>query len=1018
MTQPTRKKTQLSASNGQPTSVAPQTKATNTMKTTAPLRFIRPPLFLSALVLSITTALAQPAIHSVYPDGTVQLQATNQLAFGASSSGPDILPPGISVQLTSQNLFGQIQTTNLTSANGLLIGGTTTERSVIAPLRTNMLSYTAVIIVTDVNGGATTNTVTFDTLSPAFTIEAEDFNYRDPVYLTNGTFVDFNVWTPGALASQSATEGIDAHDNNLSEGQFSYRPDGMQNENTGDKPRQVFQDAGFPDYNVGWTSGGEWGNYTRTFPAGVYNVFMRSARGNGGNGGATMSLVTSDPTQAGQTTTLAGNFVVPSTGNWQSYTWTPLTDGSGALQKVTLGGQQTVRMTTLDGYNVNYYAFFLANTNLPTIHSIYPDGARLLQATNVMTFQASSVSGIDATSISVNLTATNLLGTVVTTNLTSTSGLTVSGPATARVISLSIQTNTLFYRAVITVTDIADNTVSTTVSFDTLTPAYVLEAEDFDYNNGLYFDNPQTNAYAGTAGTQGVDAYHAVNPPDGPPNGPYRTGGYNNENCGDKPRAPYLGTGFTDYNLGWNNGGFWANYTRTYPAGNYNVYMRAANGNGGAGSATWAQVTSGVGTPTQTTTNLGTFAIPPMGGWQTYTWVPLRDPGGNLVAIPGGAVRTFRVTAGGSYNANFYALFPADTSLPVIDQIHPDGITPFQYTNTLSFRVSSSAGVATGNITVTINGTPVSGLAFNGSATSWNVTYPNLPVNSVNHVTISVLANNGATKSTTVVFDTFKASYYQLEAEDYDFNGGQFIDNPAPNAYAGQSAIAEVDFHDVATGGSYTYRPTGTATEGINDLARTQFVGFTDYNIGFFENGEWGNYTRNYPVGTFQVWLRAATGNGSTTTATLEKVTSGVGTTDQTTMPAGTFSIPNDGWGNYGWCQMLDAGNQPAVVIIDSLPTTLRFGRPAATPGANCNFLLLVPVLAPTELKVSRTGNTTSISLPAQAGFSYQLQYKNQLTDPSWTNLGGAITGNNSIPTVTDTTTQTSRFYRAIISQP
>ncbi|MGC3960744.1 MAG: hypothetical protein QM813_23255 [Verrucomicrobiota bacterium] len=76
----------------------------------------------------------------------------------------------------------------------------------------------------------------------------------------------------------------------------------------------------------------------------------------------------------------------------------------------------------------------------------------------------------------------------------------------------------------------------------------------------------------------------------------------------------------SDYDLGWNDGGFWANYTRTYPAGNYNVFIRAGNGTGGNGSATFAQVTSGVGTPTQTTTNLGTFTIPQTGGWQTYTW--------------------------------------------------------------------------------------------------------------------------------------------------------------------------------------------------------------------------------------------------------------------------------------------------------------------------------------------------------------------------------------------------------------
>ena len=38
---------------------------------------------------------------------------------------------------------------------------------------------------------------------------------------------------------------------------------------------------------------------------------------------------------------------------------------------------QTVRFTPTDGYNVKYYAFFPANTNVPTIHDIYPNGVKI-----------------------------------------------------------------------------------------------------------------------------------------------------------------------------------------------------------------------------------------------------------------------------------------------------------------------------------------------------------------------------------------------------------------------------------------------------------------------------------------------------------------------------------------------------------------------------------------------------------------------------------------------------------------
>lgn len=959
-------------------------------------------------------ALAQPIIHDVYPDGAVQLQSTNVLGFGVTANGAEVSASGISVQLTALNLAGQTQTAYLTSASGLTVSGSGTEWSVTAALKTNILSYSAIITATDGNGASTTNTINFDTLSPTFVIEAEDYNY------SSGIFFDFGTGLNN-YAGYDGTEGVDAHAINYDPNSYAsaYRYSGLNNETTGDKPRPDYIYWGYQDYNVGWTDNGEWGNYTRTFPAGVYNVFIRAARGNGGNGSATLSFVTSDPTQPDQTTSApVGTFVIPSTGNWGLYGWAPLVDGAGALQTVTLDGVQTLRFTTGEGYNVNYYAFFPANTNLPSIHDVYPDGARLFQPAATMTFIASSVSGINPDSITVTLTSTNLLGQVLVTNYTAANGLTIGGTASDRTVSLPLQANILFYRATIAVTDQADNNVSTTINFDTLAPAYVMEAEDFDFDNGQFHDNPQTNAYAGSAGVEGVDAHHnPLGTQNGGPTGPYRTGGFNNENCGDKPRDQYIGTGFADYNLGWNNGGFWANYTRTYPAGNFNVYMRAANGDGGTGSATWSQVLSGVGTATQTTTNLGTFSIPPQGGWQTYTWIPLKDTSGNLVTISGNGVKTFRVTAGGSYNPNFYAFFPADTSLPVIDQIYPDGNLPFQYTNKLSFHVGSDAGIATDNVTVTINGVPVTGLEFSGSTTSWNVTYANLPVNTVNTVTITVVANNGVSKSSTVTFDTFKASYYQVEAEDYDYGGGQFVPDPQVNGYQGLAPVPEVDYHDVAVGGGADYRGV-PGNDVITDLPRAQFAGHTDYNLGFFENGEWVNFTRNYALGTYQVWLRAATGNGSTTTATLEKVTSGVGTTTQTTAPLGSFSIPNTGWGTFGWQQLKDANNQPVVVIIDGFPNTLRLGRPVATPGANINFMMLVPVLAPTQIQIVRTGNNNAISFPGQSGFSYQVQSKNNLSDPTWTNVGSVVAGNNTVQTVNDTSAASSRFYRAVISQP
>ena len=44
-------------------------------------------------------------------------------------------------------------------------------------------------------------------------------------------------------------------------------------------------------------------------------------------------------------------------------------------------------------------------------------------------------------------------------------------------------------------------------SFDTISPIYTWEAEDYDYNGGSTFDNPQTNAYVGQSAVSGVDSF-------------------------------------------------------------------------------------------------------------------------------------------------------------------------------------------------------------------------------------------------------------------------------------------------------------------------------------------------------------------------------------------------------------------------------------------------------------------------------------------------------------------------------
>jgi hypothetical protein len=318
---------------------------------------------------------------------------------------------------------------------------------------------------------------------------------------------------------------------------------------------------------------------------------------------------------------------------------------------------------------VNFYALVPADTNVPSIANISPNGATQFQASGAFTFTASSVAGISTNSISVQITGTNLFGQTFTTNLTAGNGLTISGSSTSWNVSLYLAANT-FYSAVISVTSLNGDQATSTVSFDTVNPSMTFEAEDWNYTDtnsglaGLFIDNPQTNAYANLLSTPEVD-FNNVNTNLGSPN--YRPFGLATENCNDKSRVQYAT--LQDYDVGNNSSGNWVNYTRTFSPGVYNIYLRAANGGGTnqtyTDSASMYLVTSAATSSNQTTLKLGTFSVQATGGWQTYTDVPLIDPDGNYAEFVGGSQETLRTTIDNGFcNQNYYFLVPAETVLP------------------------------------------------------------------------------------------------------------------------------------------------------------------------------------------------------------------------------------------------------------------------------------------------------------------------------------------------------------------
>jgi hypothetical protein len=101
-------------------------------------------------------------------------------------------------------------------------------------------------------------------------------------------------------------------------------------------------------------------------------------------------------------------------------------------------------------------------------------------------------------------------------------------------------------------------------------------------------------------------------------------------------------------------------------------------------------------------------------------------------------------------------------------------------------------------------------------------------------------------------------------------------------------------------------------------------------------------------------------------------------------------------------------------VALNGSTNTLQVGIPVGVlSDCNVNFLMLVPLSGPFSItSVSISSGTITVSFPTQNGLSYQLLYKNSLTDPSWTPIGSPVSGNGSIKSVGDTVGGSMRFFR------
>lgn len=221
----------------------------------------------------------------------------------------------------------------------------------------------------------------------------------------------------------------------------------------------------------------------------------------------------------------------------------------------------------------------------------------------------------------------------------------------------------------------------------------------------------------------------------------------------------------------------------------------------------------------------------------------------------------------------------------------------------------------------------------------------------------------GVSNTMAFSFDTFSPSNVVIEAEDYNFNGGQFLDHPAliadgtgpvTNAYAGQSGVPGVDFYSPGPSPGARYRQDGgIGTKASLDYVRQKFVdaggaaaGIYDYDVFGLKAGDYLNYTRTFPTNYYEVYLRESVVNITQSIAGLELVTSDRSLPNQTTQALGQFQAPGSDFVLRN-VPLAVAGTTNRIALLLGGVQTLRLRQLSALPGdagAALNYLVFVPV--------------------------------------------------------------------------
>ena len=348
----------------------------------------------------------------------------------------------------------------------------------------------------------------------------------------------------------------------------------------------------------------------------------------------------------------------------------------------------------------------VAGTNIaPTVSNLQPpDGSLYVNASGTsLSFEVDSFnSTVSSSAVSVYLNGVFQAGTVFNTASPTSQLLGTNN---------TILTPNTFYNYAIVAADAYGNVISNNYTFNTFSSSnnLFIDAMDYNYNAGQFFNSNGVALYGGLPGTNGIDYYDVTTTTNfnnyrpqnlpAPQLIPFGQDGYPTDPVDHEGFDSY-NSGLTDYQLAYTDQGEWDNYTRVFPSGNnatnYTIYARAASASGGQFEL--ARLTNSTATVSnQPAAVLGTFNVQNTGSSTVYNGQlsPLVDFFGNTVVMPLAGTNTLQqiATQSRTYNLSYLTFIPAanaSTLRPYISVGSPaPNATGVGLTSPISFTIAN-----------------------------------------------------------------------------------------------------------------------------------------------------------------------------------------------------------------------------------------------------------------------------------------------------------------------------------------